>query len=79
MERRIDSLMILKGKRALVTGGALRIGKAITEALQEMGAEVVVHYRNSETEAKVLSPFTVQADLQSPEECSQLIERAGPP
>jgi pteridine reductase len=78
MERRIDSLMVLKGKRALVTGGALRIGKAITEVLQQAGVEVVVHYRNSAEEAKALSSFTVQADLQSPEECSQLIERVGP-
>lgn len=70
--------MVLKGKRALVTGGALRIGKAITEALQQAGVEVVVHYRNSAGEARALSPFTVQADLQSPEACSQLVERAGP-
>ena len=62
----------------MVTGGAQRIGKAITQALQAAGVEVVVHYRNSEDEAKALSPFTVQADLQSMEECSTLIERAGP-
>ncbi len=70
--------MILKGKRALVTGGAMRIGKAITEALRASGVEVVVHYRNSKTEAEALSPFILQADLQSMEECSRLIERAGP-
>ncbi len=70
--------MILEGKRALVTGGAVRIGKAITQALQAAGAEVVVQYRNSEAEATVLSPFTVQADLQSIEEYSRLIEEAGP-
>jgi NAD(P)-dependent dehydrogenase (short-subunit alcohol dehydrogenase family) len=75
---RIKDDMILKGKRALVTGGAVRIGKAITQALQVAGAEVVVHYRDSEEEAKVLSPFTVQADLQSEEQCSRLVEQAGP-
>ncbi len=69
--------MILEGKRALVTGGAVRIGKAITQALQAAGAEVTVHYRNSRAEAEALSPFTVQAALQSPEECSRLIEQAG--
>lgn len=74
----MNSVMILKGKRALVTGGALRIGKAITEALQAAGAEVVVHYRDSGDAAKRLSPFTIQADLQSMEDCSRLIERAGP-
>jgi len=70
--------MDLKGKRALVTGGAVRIGRAITEALQAAGAEVVVHYRNSKAAAEALSPFTIQSDLQSLENCSGLIERAGP-
>jgi len=69
--------MILEGKRALVTGGAVRIGKAITQALQAAGVEVVVHYRNSEEEAKTLSPFTIQADLQSAGACSRLVEQAG--
>ena len=73
----MNSFMILEGKRALVTGGAVRIGKAITEALQRAGVEVVVHYRNSAAEAKALSPFTVQADLQSLEACSQLIGQVG--
>ncbi len=75
---RIKDCMILEGKRALVTGGAVRIGKSITQALQAAGVEVVVHYRNSADEARALSPFTVQADLQSMEECSRLIEEAGP-
>lgn len=70
--------MVLKGKRALVTGGAVRIGKAITQALQAAGVEVVVHYRNSKAEAEALSPFTVQANLQCLEECAGLIDRAGP-
>ncbi len=69
--------MNLMGKRALVTGGAVRIGKAITRALQEAGVEVVVHYRNSSAEAESLSPFTIRADLQSAEDCSRLVERAG--
>ncbi len=69
--------MNLSGKRALVTGGAVRIGKAMVKALQAAGAEVVVHYRSSASEAKQLSPHTVQADLEHPEECAALIERAG--
>ncbi len=70
--------MILTGKRALVTGGAVRIGRSITEALQRAGVEVVVHYRNSKAAAEKLSPHTIQANLQSPEECLSLIDRAGP-
>ncbi|MCF7847890.1 MAG: SDR family oxidoreductase [Kiritimatiellales bacterium] len=70
--------MDLKGKRALVTGGALRIGRAITEALQARGAEVVVHYRHSREAAEALSPFSVCADLGSPAACRGLVEQAGP-
>lgn len=62
----------------MVTGGGVRIGKAITQALQAEGVEVVVHYRNSEASAKALSPCTVQANLESMEEVSALLERAGP-
>ena len=61
-----------------MTGGAVRIGRAITEALQAAGAEVVVHYRDSAREAEALSAFAVQADLESTGECAGLIERAGP-
>lgn len=67
--------MILKGKRALVTGGAVRIGKAITQALQAAGMEVVVHYRNSVKEARALSPYSIQADLEVADECAALIHR----
>lgn len=70
--------MILKGKRVLVTGGAVRIGRAITEALQAEGAEVVVHYLGSYEEAKALSSFLVQGNLQSLEDCARIIEEAGP-
>jgi NAD(P)-dependent dehydrogenase (short-subunit alcohol dehydrogenase family) len=74
----MNSVMIMKGKRALVTGGAVRIGRAIVEALQDAGAEVVVHYGRSKAEAEALSPFTVQADLASSAECSRMIDDAGP-
>jgi NAD(P)-dependent dehydrogenase (short-subunit alcohol dehydrogenase family) len=73
----MKEFMNLQGKRALVTGGAVRIGAAITNALQAEGVEVVVHYRHSKEEAEALSPCTVQSDLESPEACSHLIEEAG--
>lgn len=70
--------MDLNGKRALVTGGAVRIGRAITEALQSAGMEVVVQYLHSVDAAKALSPRTVRADLADPQACSRLIAQAGP-
>ncbi len=73
-----EGRMNLSGKRALVTGGAVRIGRAITQALQSEGVEVVVHYCSSQAEAEALSPYTVQGDLANPALCAELIERAGP-
>lgn len=39
--------MELKGKTALITGGAVRVGKAITLALARAGCNVAVHYNSS--------------------------------
>jgi NAD(P)-dependent dehydrogenase (short-subunit alcohol dehydrogenase family) len=44
--------MELKGKTALVTGGAVRVGKAITLALAREGCNVVVNYFSSADEAE---------------------------
>ncbi len=63
----------LKGKVALVTGSARRIGATTVQKLHDAGATVVVHYRNSSDDAKKLSDklnsirsdscFLQQADL----------------
>lgn len=44
--------MSLKGRVALVTGGAHRVGKAIALALAADGADVVVHYGKSHDKAQ---------------------------
>ena len=44
--------MQLKGKTALVTGAAKRIGRQIALALARRGANVVVHYHTSAAEAR---------------------------
>jgi pteridine reductase len=44
----------LSGKVALVTGGARRVGAAIARRLHAAGANVLVHYRDSEGEAAKL-------------------------
>lgn len=41
----------LKGKAAIVTGGARRIGRAIALALARAGADLTITYRNSESDA----------------------------
>ncbi len=66
----------LQGKTALVTGAARRIGAAIARRLHAAGANVLLHYRGSETEAAALenelnaaragSALRVKADLLAP-------------
>lgn len=43
--------MQLRGQRALVTGGAIRIGKSIALALAGQGCHISLHYRRSKAEA----------------------------
>jgi NAD(P)-dependent dehydrogenase (short-subunit alcohol dehydrogenase family) len=50
--------MNLTGKRALVTGGAVRIGRAIVEALQAESAEVIVHFHTSDPNAVREAPLS---------------------
>ena len=65
----------LRGRVALVTGGARRVGKAIALALAERGADVVVHYNSGQSEAEQTAAelralgvrvATIQADLSDP-------------
>ena len=63
----------LSGKVVLITGGAKRVGAAIARRLHREGANLMLHYRGSEREAKALrtelnaaranSVALVQADL----------------
>ena len=66
----------LEGKSVLVTGGARRVGAAIARRLHAAGASVLLHYRDSETDAASLaaelnavrekSAATVKAELLAP-------------
>ena len=76
----------LAGKVVLITGGARRVGAAITRRLHAAGANVVVHYRSSAAEARALkreltetrpnSVVLVQADLLRPANLSSLIKES---
>ncbi len=71
--------MELDGRRALVTGGARRIGRALCLALAERGVRVAVHYRRSETEARELvaacpGSVAVQGDLREPDARERILE-----
>lgn len=70
---------------ALVTGGAVRLGRAISLALAEAGYDLVVHYNSSvgaarEVEAHALalgrSAVLVVGDLRLPETASTVVEAA---
>jgi len=47
--------MTLKGKTALITGGAKRIGRACALKLAREGADILIHYNQSRAEAEELA------------------------
>ncbi|MEZ5673623.1 MAG: SDR family NAD(P)-dependent oxidoreductase [Thiotrichaceae bacterium] len=63
----------LTNKVVLITGGARRIGATVGRVLHDLGMNLVIHYRHSETEARALqdelhknrenSVLLLQADL----------------
>lgn len=74
--------MDISGSRALVTGGAHRVGKGITLALARAGADLVLHYNRSaeaaeETAAEVgalgADVAVRQADLSDPDSIAELL------
>jgi NAD(P)-dependent dehydrogenase (short-subunit alcohol dehydrogenase family) len=74
----------LTGKVALVTGSAKRLGRAIALSLAQEGADVIIHFQNSETEAnsavaEILKlgrrAISVQADLAKSADIRRLFAR----
>jgi len=77
--------MKLQSRKILVTGAALRIGRAIVLRLAEEGADVVVHYNTSAGPAQDLAgvleaqgrrAWTLQGDLSTEEACRRVMEQA---
>lgn len=76
--------MGLRGKVAIVTGGAVRLGRALALALAEQGARLVIHYNSSTgpaeetlSQIKALSDgIAFQADLRQVSQVQTIIRRA---
>jgi 3-oxoacyl-[acyl-carrier protein] reductase/pteridine reductase len=77
--------MKIGGKTALITGGAHRVGKAITMTLARAGANVVVNYYSSdsaawqtvrEAQALGVGALAVQADVGDLEQVQALVAQA---
>lgn len=76
---------MLSGKIAVITGAGRGIGRAIALQFAELGAKVVVNYRNSITQVEELitaiknaggDAFAVRADISREEEAKGLINAA---
>jgi pteridine reductase len=77
--------MELSGKTALITGGAKRVGRGITLALAEAGANVVINYNSSadaalttaaEAEALGVEALPIQASVSDYDAVSLMVETA---
>lgn len=75
----------MKGKCAIVTGGAKGIGKAIALKLASLGVNIVLNYRSSAAEAEETAKeiqklgvevLTVQADISKLDQVENLIKAA---
>jgi len=75
----------IRGETALITGSAKRIGRATVLALANAGANVVIHYHGSASEAEELiveviklgvKGWTIQADLSDQSQLESLLDRA---
>ena len=68
----------LAGKTVLVTGGGLRVGKAIAWALGMAGARVAVHHNRSRAEAERLVAKMHQHDIEAETFAADLSDAAAP-
>ena len=77
--------MSLDGKLILITGSAIRVGRALALAVAQAGGDVVIHYGHSQAEAHSLQAeigllgrkaYLVQGDLNDPAQVEKLIPKA---
>jgi pteridine reductase len=74
-----------EGRRALVTGGAVRLGRALSLACADLGMDVVVHFNTSAGAAEATAEacrargvhaITLQGDLETADGSRRVAERA---
>ncbi len=84
-EKDYNSLRPLEGKRVLVTGGGVRLGRALVQGLAEAGADIAIHFHASqegalaardEARRKGVRAEVLQADLSSERACERLVADA---
>jgi 3-oxoacyl-[acyl-carrier protein] reductase len=77
--------MELKGKTVLVTGSAKRVGKTMALALAKCGADIVVNYQRSQSEAEATAreieqlgvrALTIRANVSVANEVQAMIGQA---
>ena len=76
----------LRGKTAIITGSGRGIGRAITEELAGLGANVVINYSRSAQQAEELCrqveqangirAMALQADVTQPADVKRMVEQA---
>lgn len=80
-----DRLRLLEGKLAIVTGASRGIGRGIAIQLGLWGCNVVVNYRQNDTEAQEVvsrlrsfhtKPFALKADVSERSEITKLFQQA---
>ncbi len=73
----------IRGKKVLITGSAIRIGRAISLAFARKGANLLLHYNTSESHAMTLKSeaerlgvqvFTIKMDLSEPSAGEKLFD-----
>lgn len=82
--------MQLRGKTAIITGGAHRLGKSIALMLADEGVNLAIHYFSAHDEAtktvlelqgKGIDAYELQCDISNPQEVTKLVstvqERSG--
>ncbi|MCE1245652.1 MAG: SDR family oxidoreductase [Firmicutes bacterium] len=85
MKEKMKLFYDLKGKTALITGGARRIGRVIALSLAAQGVNIIIHYNTSGQYAEYLADeirklgvkyYLLQADLEQQDDVDSLADRA---